>query len=62
MSNVNFLIFRARMWKNVRKEEVDDIDYEGFIKSQWNLLRNGVRDIRIGDNAFHGWLECGGRV
>lgn len=52
----NYVIFRSWMCKNVP----DCTD--SFVRSQWDLLRSGVRDVRIHDAACIAWTQCGGRV
>ena len=56
----NFVIFRKYM--------IESLDYikgkkrEDFIRTQWGLLREGIRDVRIHDAACNAWTLAGGKV
>ena len=51
--NGNFIIFRAEMLKNYPKNEK-------FIKEQYQLLCNGIRDVTICDAACVAWFVAKG--
>lgn len=38
------------------------VNNNNFIKRQWELLQDGVRDVRIHDAACVAWGRCGGKV
>lgn len=54
---MNYIVFRATMMKAAPKGEMP----ETFIKEQWELLKSGVRDVRIHDAACVAWSQCGGK-
>lgn len=56
----NFILFRATMMPSL-KGLSDMKRLEEFIKEQWELLKSGVRDVRIHDAACVAWSQCGGK-
>jgi hypothetical protein len=57
VNHMNYIIFRAIMMKAASKGEMP----ETFVKEQFNLLKSGVRDVRIHDAACVAWSQCGGK-
>jgi hypothetical protein len=56
-----FEVFRNSMRLNLEDIDPDKEHLERFIRSQWDLLQDGIRDVRIHDAACIAWSSCGGR-
>ena len=53
----NFLLFRSGMLNSAPRGEMPD----DFIRRQYKLLKEGIRDVRIHDAACISWLNAGGK-
>ena len=50
------------MFENFKTYMIEaGVEKEEFIKQQWDLMQDGVRDVRIHDATCVAWSRAGGK-